>query len=120
MEELTFTDGTAEGGRRGGRRRLTLVPVDILDEPERDSDGDREVDFESEEAPVLPDPIRDDTERGRGMAAGGQRQQRQPAATIASSRTARRTGPSGRAAAFPSGVDRARGGNGPPARREAR
>ena len=66
VEELTFTDGTAEGRRRRGRRGLTLVPVDILDDPERDSDGDREVDFESEEAPVLPDPIRDDTERGWG------------------------------------------------------
>jgi hypothetical protein len=40
--------------------------VDILDDPERDSDGDRTVDFESEEAPLLPDQTRDDTERGWG------------------------------------------------------
>jgi hypothetical protein len=46
--------------------RHTLVPVDILEDPERSSDGDREVDFESEEAPVLPDQTRDDTERGWG------------------------------------------------------
>ena len=46
--------------------RLTLVPVDILDGHGRDSDGDREVDFESEEAPLLPDQTRDDTGRGWG------------------------------------------------------
>jgi hypothetical protein len=40
--------------------------VDILDEPERDADGERTVDFDSEEAPVLPDQTRDDTERGWG------------------------------------------------------
>ena len=46
--------------------RHTLVSVDILDEPERDNDAEREVDFESEETPVLPDQTRDDTERGWG------------------------------------------------------
>ena len=66
MGELTFTDGTAGGGRRPRRRRLTLLDVDILDGPERDSDAEREVDFESEEAAVLPDQTRDDTERGWG------------------------------------------------------
>jgi hypothetical protein len=40
--------------------------VDILDDPERDNDAEREVDFESEEAPVLPEQTRDDTERGWG------------------------------------------------------
>ncbi|AGL21102.1 hypothetical protein [Actinoplanes sp. N902-109] len=40
--------------------------MDILDEPDRDADGERTVDFESEEAPVLPDQTRDDTERGWG------------------------------------------------------
>lgn len=49
--------------REAGAYALT---VDILDEPERDSDGDREVDFESEEAPVPPEPTREDTERGWG------------------------------------------------------
>ena len=47
--------------------RHTLVPVDILDDPERDSDGDREVDFDSEEAPLLPEQTRDDTEHGWGV-----------------------------------------------------
>jgi hypothetical protein len=37
-----------------------------MDEPDRDSDGDRTVDFESEEAPLLPEQTRDDTERGWG------------------------------------------------------
>jgi len=63
---VTFTDGTAAGGRLPQRRGPTLVGVDILDEPERDNDAEREVDFESEEAPVLPDQTRDDTERGWG------------------------------------------------------
>ncbi|GAA2872741.1 hypothetical protein Acy02nite_43080 [Actinoplanes cyaneus] len=40
--------------------------MDILDGPERDNDAEREVDFDSEEAPVLPDQTRDDTERGWG------------------------------------------------------
>ena len=69
MGELTFTDGTAGGGRRLRRCRLTLVVVDILDDPERDNDAEREVDFESEEAPVLPEQTRDDTERGWGERA---------------------------------------------------
>ena len=44
--------------------------MDILDEPERDADAERTVDFESEEAlPLLPEQTRDDTERGWG--AGG-------------------------------------------------
>jgi hypothetical protein len=64
--ELTFTDGTTGGGRRPRRCRLTLLVVDILDDPERDNDAEREVDFESEEAPVLPEQTRDDTERGWG------------------------------------------------------
>jgi hypothetical protein len=42
--------------------------VDILDEPERDADAERTVDFESEEAlPLLPEQTRDDTERGWGF-----------------------------------------------------
>lgn len=40
--------------------------MDILDGPERDSDAERVVDFETEEAPVLPEQTRDDTERGWG------------------------------------------------------
>ena len=48
------------------RRGHTLFAVDILDDPERGFDGDREVDFESEEAPLLPEQTRDDTERGWG------------------------------------------------------
>ena len=40
--------------------------MDILDDPERDSDAEREVDFETEEAVVLPEQTRDDTERGWG------------------------------------------------------
>ncbi|MFC7528022.1 hypothetical protein [Actinoplanes sp. GCM10030250] len=40
--------------------------MDILDEPERDPDAEREVDFDPEEAPVLPDQTRDDTEHGWG------------------------------------------------------
>jgi hypothetical protein len=46
--------------------RAYALVVDILDEPERDHDAEREVDFESEEAVVLPDQTRDDTERGWG------------------------------------------------------
>jgi hypothetical protein len=63
---LTFTDGTASGGRRAWRRGPTLVLVDILDQPEHDADGERTVDFDSEEAPLLPEQTRDDTERGWG------------------------------------------------------
>ena len=66
MGVLTFTDGTADGGRRSRRRGLTLVAVDILDEPERDADAERIVDLDAEEAPLLPDQTRDDTERGWG------------------------------------------------------
>jgi hypothetical protein len=51
------------------RRGHNVVPVDILDDPERDSDGDRTVDFESEESPLLPEQTRDDTERGWGESA---------------------------------------------------
>jgi hypothetical protein len=43
--------------------------VDTTDEPDRDSDGERTVDFESEEAPLLPEQTRDDTERGWGGQA---------------------------------------------------
>jgi hypothetical protein len=44
--------------------------VDILDDPERDSDGERTVDFESDEIPLLPEQTRDDTERGWGVSEG--------------------------------------------------
>jgi hypothetical protein len=37
-----------------------------MDEPDRDTDGERTVAFESEEAPLLPEQTRDDTERGWG------------------------------------------------------
>ena len=37
-----------------------------MDEPDRDSHGERTVEFESEEAPLLPEQTRDDTERGWG------------------------------------------------------
>jgi hypothetical protein len=43
--------------------------VDILDEPERDADAERTVDFEPEETPLLPEQTRDDTERGWGFSA---------------------------------------------------
>lgn len=43
--------------------------MDILDDPERDNDAEREVDFDSEEVPVLPDQTRDDTERGWGESS---------------------------------------------------
>jgi len=39
--------------------------VDILGEPEHEADGQRTVDFDSEEAP-LPEQTRDDTRRGWG------------------------------------------------------
>jgi hypothetical protein len=42
------------------------LSVDILDEPERDADAERMVDLEPEEAPLLPEQTRDDTERGWG------------------------------------------------------
>jgi hypothetical protein len=42
------------------------LPVDILDEPERDADGERTVDLDPEEAPLLPEQTRDDTGRGWG------------------------------------------------------
>jgi hypothetical protein len=53
------------------RARHTLEAVDIMDEPERDFDGDRTVDFVSEEAPLLPEQTRDDTERGWGQRDEG-------------------------------------------------
>jgi hypothetical protein len=40
--------------------------VDILDEPGRDSDGERTVDFESEEAPLLPEQTSDELLGGWG------------------------------------------------------
>jgi hypothetical protein len=40
--------------------------VDILDDPERDSDAERTVDFDVEETPILPEQTVDDTERGWG------------------------------------------------------
>ena len=40
--------------------------MDILDEPERDADAERTVDLDPEEAPLLPEQTRDDTERGWG------------------------------------------------------
>ena len=55
-----------EGGAAASARP-TLVPVDIMDEPERDSDGDRTVDFESEEALLLAEQTHDDTEHGWGQ-----------------------------------------------------
>ncbi len=64
--ELTFTDGTAVGGGRPQGSGHTLLVVDILDEPERDNDADREVDFEVDEPVVLPDQTRDDTAHGWG------------------------------------------------------
>ena len=54
-----------------GTARLTLISVDILEQPEHDSDGERTVDFESEEAPLLPEQTRDDTDAGWGERAGG-------------------------------------------------
>ena len=42
-----------------------------MDQPEHDSDGDRTVDFESEEAPLLAEQTRDDTERGWGQRDDG-------------------------------------------------
>ena len=44
--------------------------MDILEQPEHDADGERTVDFDSEEAPLLPEQTRDDTERGWGEVAG--------------------------------------------------
>jgi len=41
--------------------------VDILDEPDRDPDAERTVDFDSDETPLLPEQTRDDTERGWGL-----------------------------------------------------
>jgi hypothetical protein len=43
------------------------VDTDILQDPDRDSDAERTVDFEAEEAPpLLPDQTQDDTDRGWG------------------------------------------------------
>ena len=42
--------------------------MDILDEPERDADAERTVDFDAEEVPVLPEQTRDDTVAGWGEA----------------------------------------------------
>src|SRR4029453_3829816 len=55
----------SRGGKTVGATRPTLIVVDILDQPERDNDAEREVDFESEEA-ILPDQTRNDTEVGWG------------------------------------------------------
>jgi hypothetical protein len=46
--------------------RPRLLRVDILDEPDHDADGERTVDFDAEETPLLPEQTRDDTERGWG------------------------------------------------------
>lgn len=44
--------------------------MDILDEPDRDADAERTVDFDNEEAPILPEQTRDDTERGWDYRGG--------------------------------------------------
>jgi hypothetical protein len=45
--------------------------VDILHDPERDSDAERTVDFEAEEAPpILPEQTVDDTDQGWGEREG--------------------------------------------------
>ena len=44
--------------------------MDILDEPDRDADAERTVDFESEETPLLPEQTRDDTDAGWGEESG--------------------------------------------------
>ena len=41
-----------------------------MDQPEHDADGERTVDFDAEDAPLLPEQTRDDTERGWGEVAG--------------------------------------------------
>ncbi|MEV6602224.1 hypothetical protein AB0M36_36045 [Actinoplanes sp. NPDC051346] len=43
--------------------------MDILDEPDRDADAERTVDFESEETPLIPEQTRDDTEHGWGYSS---------------------------------------------------
>jgi hypothetical protein len=53
-------------GRTPRTARLRLQPVDILDGPERDADGERTVDLDAEEAPLLPEQTRDDTRGGWG------------------------------------------------------
>lgn len=40
--------------------------MDILDQHEHDSDGERTVDLDAEDAPLLPEQTRDDTDRGWG------------------------------------------------------
>lgn len=45
--------------------------MDILEHPDRDTDAERHVEFESEEAPLLPEQTADDTERGWGSYAVG-------------------------------------------------
>ncbi len=45
--------------------------MDILQDPERDSDAERTVDFEAEEAPpILPEQTVDDTDQGWGEREG--------------------------------------------------
>ncbi len=45
--------------------------MDILQDPERDPDAERTVDFEAEEAPpILPEQTVDDTDEGWGEREG--------------------------------------------------
>jgi hypothetical protein len=44
--------------------------VDILDQHEHDADGERTVDLDAEDAPLLPEQTRDDTDRGWGDRDG--------------------------------------------------
>ena len=55
------------GSLPGGR---TLTAVDILDDRIEPSDDDRPVDFDADEAPLLPEQTRDDLVHGWGDRAG--------------------------------------------------
>jgi hypothetical protein len=47
------------------------VGVDTLNDPARPSDDDRTVDFDSDDAPLLPEQTRDDTDHGWGHVDSG-------------------------------------------------
>ncbi len=68
MGALTPTDATNAAGPGGGSAAVPgySLPVDSLADTAGRGDDDRTVDLDPDDAPVLPEQTRDDTDRGWG------------------------------------------------------